>query len=302
MNRISLTVSLLIAGAAAPLSAAVVIADFNDMALGDLRSSNLNQPANTGTGFGDAYWAVNTGVPRIVPGDLTAPGATNYAIAQSGDARSFQSTSYTIADTTDRRQARTLSAPLEGVVWFSFLVNNAAADSAAGLDFNISTSTFGTTVGSRIVVTGTTLRVINAASVESAAISNIVTLGQTALVVGRIEIGASPATAGNDVLNLWVNPALTSASADLGAATWGSNNTNFLGTATGISILGLQSYSTLTGSGQNGGVLDSVRLADGTGAYFDVTGIAAIPEVSTAGLLFGAFALAGAGLRRRRRA
>lgn len=300
MHRTCFFESLLFVGAAASLSATVVIADFNDLAFGDLRSSNINQPANTGTGFGDPYWAVNTGVPRVVAGDLSAPAATNYAIAQAGNARAFQSTNYTIADASDRRQARTLATSVGGVVWFSFLINNAAADSAGGIDFNTATSTFGTSVGSRIVITGTTLRVINAASVESAAIADVVALGQTALVVGRIDIGGSPVTAGNDVLNLWVNPVLTGMPGDLGAATWGSNNTNFLGTATSISILGLQSYSTLTGSGQNGGVLDSVRLADGADAYQDVTGAAAIPEASTGGLVLGVAALAGATLRRRR--
>lgn len=284
-----------------PLSAAVVIADFNDLVLGDPRSSNVAQTANSGTGFSDAYWAVNTGVPKIVAGDLTASAGTNYAVSQSGNARSFQSTNYTIGDATDRRQARTFSAPLTGVVWFSFLVNNAAADSAGGIDFNTATSNFGTTQPSRIVIEGTTLRVINAASVESASIAGVSTLGETTLVVGRVDIGGSSVTVGNDVVNLWVNPVLTGLSADLGAATWGSNNTNFLGAATGVSILGLQSYSTLTGAGQNGGVLDSMRLADGADAYYDVTGLTQIPEASTTGLVLGAAALAGSAVIRRRR-
>lgn len=299
MNRIRLLSSFIFAGAL-PLSATVVIADFNDMTLGDLRSSNVNQTADSGVGFSDAYWAVNTGVPRIVAGDLSASLDTNYGVSQTGNARSFQSTNYTIADATDRRQARTLSTPLTNVVWFSFLVNNAASDSAAGIDFNIATSTFGTTVASRIVIEGTTLRVINAGSVESASISNAITLGQTSLVVGRIEIGASGVTVGNDVINLWIDPVLTENSAGMGASTWGSNNTNFLGSGTSISILGLQSYSTLTGSGQNGGVLDSVRLADGDYGYFDVTGLTSIPEPSTLGLVFGMSALAGAAIWRRR--
>lgn len=299
MNRIWLLSSAALIGAL-PLSAAVVVADFNDLNLGDLRS--VNQPGDSGTGFGDAFWSTNTGVPRIVAGNLTAPAATNYAVIQSGNARSFQSTSYTIADATDRRQARAIAAPLTGVVWFSFLVNNSAADRVGGIDFNTATTNLGTAIGSRIVVEGTTLRVLNATNVEAAAIANAVMLGQTALVVGRIEIGASGVTVGNDILNLWVNPVLGENPASMGASIWGSNNTNFLGAGTSISILGLQSYSTLTGSGQNGGVLDSLRLADGANGYYDVTGISAIPEPSTVATLSGAVALLGAGLWRRRSA
>ncbi len=297
MKRLPLIVSVLSLGAL-PLSAAVVIADFNDLVLGDPRATNLDQTPHSGTGFADAYWAVNTGVPRIVAGDLTAPAATNYAVVQSGNARSFQSVNYNIADASDRRQARTLSTALEGVVWFSFLVHNAAADHSGGLDFNVSTSTFTTSVASRVVLEGTTLRVINAGSAEAASIAGVSTLGQTALIVGRIAIGASSVTAGNDVMSLWVNPVLTESSVGLGAATWHSNNTNFLGTAESISILGLQSYSTLTGSGQNGGVLDSVRLADGDAAYFHITGI---PEPSAAGVAAGVAVLFSVATMRRRR-
>lgn len=299
MNRIRFLSSVAVLGAL-PLSAAVVVADFNDLALGDLRSSNVNQPGDSGTGFSDAYWATNTGVPRIVAGDLSAPSGTNYAVTQAGNARSFQSTSYTINDATDRRQGRTLATPLSGVVWFSFLVNNTATDRSAGLDFNVPTSNVGTTTVSRIVIEGTTLRVLNAGAVESASIGNAIMLGQTALVVGRIEIGASGVTAGNDVVNLWINPVLDGNPGNMGTSIWGSNNTNFLGSASSISILGLQSYSTLTGSGQNGGILDSVRLSDGANGYFDVTGISPIPEPSTVAALTGAVALVGAGLWRRR--
>lgn len=298
MNRIWLLSSAALIGVS-PLSAAVVVADFNDLNLGGLRSGD-GQPGDSGTGFGDAFWSTNTGVPRIVAGNLTAPAATNYAVIQSGNARSFQSTSYTIADATDRRQARTVAVPLTGVVWFSFLVNNSAADRTAGIDFNTATSNLGTAIGSRIVIEGTTLRVLNATNVESASIPSAVMLGQTALVVGRIEIGTSPVTAGNDIVNLWINPALDGNSSNLGAAIWGSNNTNFLGSASSISILGLQSYSTLTGSGQNGGVLDGVRFSDGVNGYYDVTGISSIPEPSSFAALAGAAVLIGAGLSRRR--
>lgn len=286
---------------AAPLSAAEVVADFNDLALGDPRASNPSQTANSGTGFSDAYWSVNTGILKAVAGDLVAPVATNHAVTQSGDGKSFQAPNYSVADASDRRQARAIATPLTGVVWFSFLVYNDAADRSAGIDFNTSASNFGTAIGGRIVVEGGTLRVINAANVESVSLPGAVPLGETALIVGRIAIGASPAGPGNDVINLWVNPVLTVKSSGLGAATWGSNNTNFLGSATRISVLGLQSYSTLTGPGQYGGVLDSVRLADGDTAYSDITGLVTIPEASSLAALLGGLGLAGAALARRGR-
>jgi hypothetical protein len=288
-------------GLAASSPAALVIADFNDMALGDMRSSNVNQSANTGTGFSDAYWAVNTSVPKIVSGNLIAPAATNYALVQSGTAQSMQATIYTINDATDRRQARNIATVLEGVVWFSFLVQNAGANQVAGIDFNRPTNEFSIAETSprRVVLEGTTLKVFQNGGMltGNVDVSALAPLGQTALIVGRIDIAGDQLN-NNDMVSVWVNPALpTTSPYDMPVATWTSSNTDFLGTATSISTLGVLSYDTGTGSGQVGGKLDAVRLASGENAYYYVTGI---PEPATYAAMLGLGALGLAVWRRRR--
>ncbi len=261
---------------AAPVfGASLVVADFNDLETGDMRASNPYQPANSGVGFGDAHWATNTAVPKIVFGDLVAPATTGYAVSQGGRPRSFQALNYTIPDDTDRRMGRALlPGGLKGSVWFSFLLRNPDASSAAGIDFNVPVEHTGTRQPSRIVIEGGTLRVFNASLVESGKREAIVPTGETVLVLGRIDIGGSGERAGRDRLLVWINPVLTDRPAGLGPAALGFGNSDFLGGAAAITHIGLQSYDLGRGGGQNGGVLDSIRLADGPDAYWKVTGVA----------------------------
>lgn len=275
MNRLrSSLVALASLGALASLPAAVVTADFNDLALGELRANQKNnQPANTGTGFGAPHWMSDTGIPRIVAGDLAPPASTNYAIKQTGPARSFQSLSYTIDNDTDRRQGRPLAEPLTGTVWISFLVKNADATQAAGLDFNVRPVAFSVPTATRIVVEGSTLRVFNAGGVKAAEVADAVPLGQAALVLVRVDLGGSEVNPKNEHMRIWVNPVLKADPAALGAPTANMRDTGFIGANKAVTSLGLQSYSTKTGSGQVGGILDSVRLADGPDAYATVTGV-----------------------------
>ena len=110
-------------GAAA--QAGVVVADFNDMNLGAMRAAD-GQPADTGFGFSDPHWGLNTGLVSIVSGDLTAPGGTNFGIDQS--AGNAQSASNTVGSRARRTQARGI-APLTGTIWFSYLFSLDGPDS-----------------------------------------------------------------------------------------------------------------------------------------------------------------------------
>lgn len=272
-NVSSCLFSLAALGAATALHGAVVSANFNDLALGDPRGKQKNQqPADTGRGFGAPYWATDTGVPRIVAGDLAAPAATGYGLAQSGNPRSYQAPAYKLDDATDRRQCRPLAQKLTGTVWISFLVKNADANQAAGIDFNGRPQIANSVVGTRIVVEGGTVRVFNAGNVKAGEAIDAVPLGQAALILVRLDIGAAP-NGKNDKLQLWVNPQLTANPADLPKPAFALGNTGFIGSTLAIATLGLQSYDLRTGAGQVGGILDAVTLADGEGAYAAVTGL-----------------------------
>ena len=267
--------SLLAAAAfnAASLSATVVSVDFNDLALGELRPGQKNnQPANTGQGFAATHWATDTGIPRIVNGDLTAPAATNYAIAQKPPARSYQALSYNIDNDTDRRMGRAIAEPLTGTVWITFLVKNAEEKQAAGIDLNVRPALYNVPCPTRIVVEGSTVRVFNAGGVKAGEIANIAPLGQTALVLVRLDMGGGSNPA-NDRMQIWVNPTLTADPDALGKPHAVLPNTGFIGANKSVHTLGLQSYNLATGAGQIGGVLDAVRLASGPEAYSAVAGV-----------------------------
>ncbi|HEY0946873.1 MAG TPA: hypothetical protein VGD81_16450 [Opitutaceae bacterium] len=258
------------------LQAATAAADFNDLALGPLMANQKNsQPADSGTGFKSPHWLSGSGVPRIVAGDLTPPASTRYSLKQPGTPRSFQATSYNLEGPTDRRQGRPLAEKLTGTVWFSFIVKNADATQAAGIDFNVAPQNFSIPTASRVVIEGSTLRVFNSGSVQSVEVPDTVPLGKAALIVGCLDVAGSPTNPGNDALRLWVNPVLGGEPASLGKPTVNLGNTSFVGSAKGIISLGLQSYNTGTGSKQVGGVLDAVRLADGDAGYAAATGAAA---------------------------
>ena len=262
------------AGAFVSLHAAVVTADFNDLALGDPRANQKNnQPANTGTGFGSPYWMCDTGIPRIVEGDLVAPASTKYALKQTGPGRSFRAQTYKIENDSDRRQARPLAESLTGTVWITFLVRNGDETQCAGIDLNQRPNVYNIPTPTRIVVEGSTLRVFNAGSVKAREVANAVPLGKPALILVRLDLGGSKANPRNDHVQVWVNPVLTADPGGLGAPTANLPDTGFIGSNKAVTTLGLQSYSSKTGDGQVGGILDAVRLADGPDAYAAVTGV-----------------------------
>lgn len=260
-------------GACTQLAATVISADFNDLALGDLRPDPKAAPATaSGKGFATPTWMAGTGIPRIVPGDLVAPASTGYALKQSGTPRSFQALKYKVEDASDRRQGRALATKLTGTVWLSFLVKNADANQAVSVDFNVAPQTFATPQPTRIVIEGADVRLFNAAKIKSGEAAGAVTLGQTALILVRIDLAAAK-NGKNDQVRVWINPTLTRTPEELPKPNLTLLDTGFIGSSHTIATLGLASYDLRTGANQVGGVLDAVTLADGPDAYAAVTGL-----------------------------
>lgn len=277
------------------LPAGVVVADFNDLPLGIMHFDKSKSPplVESGIGFSDAAWMGATTITHIVDEDLTPPPSVNYRVEQIGPKRSFRAPLYSILETGerhhlletgDRRNGRGLASELVGPIWISFLVKNEASDQAAGIDFNNRPPTVITPIRSSIVVEGSDLRILsfgnnmgdkkaNVASLDSAAQgikkAKVAPLGSAALIL------VSMNTKSKGYVNVWVNPDLSRGSSSLGEPVIKVLYSDFLGSARSIMSIGIQSYGTEEGASQIGGILDSVRLADGADAFQHVTGIRA---------------------------
>jgi len=266
--------------------AALVIADFNDNTAGQLSHATPGSGQAGGTGFDPAAnntWG-NTGTIDAISGDLSAPVSTNYNLTQgAGGALSAQ------GDFTAGRQAtRALDFTLSGDVWFSFLLNQPTTNSRGGITFNQNGFS---PAEPRIVATGADLR-ISLATIQppGGGANGVFTFGRTALVLGRLSIDL----AGDEVLDVWVDPNVSGGIGGLGAPST-SLTQQSTSLDAGITRLGIQSYS----SDNQGGIVDAIRLSDDPSAdqaFADVTGVL-VPEPSAALLLLlGAFSV----IRRRR--
>jgi len=244
---------LCLVGPAGMAGAALVQVDFNDLATGSLKTQG------GGTGLAGTWGG--SGTLQVAANDLTAPAATNFALVQSGTAQMLRG-SYA----APRANNRGLSTDLNGDVWFSFLVEPTSGVTRAGIEIN---PTLGSSdpSGARLIALGTTLHVLG--SVPATSFTNQFTVDQTSLVLGRIEIDHGGA--GEDRLSLWVDPNVTFI--DEAAALHPSSDTDWLSSVSG---LGIESYRS-GGSAGDEGMLDLISLADGPGAYQQVTGVAPLP-------------------------
>jgi hypothetical protein len=264
-------------------AADTIIADFNDLTSGPLGQFEPGIGQEGGEGFlsGDT-WS-NTGTLSVIANDLTPPPFTNYAVSQTPTGQSVQGN-----NTAGRQSTRALAVPLRNTVWFSFLLNQPTIDSRGGITFNQNTSA---PSNPRVVATGTELRLGLGLTLQAAGQgANLLTLGETALILGQLTIDP----VGDETLNIWINPDVSGGIAGLGAVdTSLSEQTASL--EGGVTRVGVQSYA----SDSQGGIVDTLILsddADPNQAFADVTGVL-IPEPST--LFFSA--LSALGLLRRRR-
>jgi len=255
-------------------TAALVVADFNDLSTG-----NLNGKAG-GTGF-SGNWDAGTGTIKVIPGDLTS---TLYNIQQTGTAQSVRGDHHQA-----RQQNRALASSMSGEIWFSFLANNPNSNSRAGISLNA--SGWPAPSSESVLFLGDDFRVYLNGSFTS--ISDATSLGKTTLVVGQMIVGA-----GDDTLNVWVDPDLMSDYNIFNhTKVFSDSTTDF---ASSISRVGVISYRYGSG-GTIGGTVDAVRFSDTAMAFYDVTGVTGIiPEPSTL-LIWALLAGLGIGVRWRRR-
>jgi hypothetical protein len=248
-----LNVCLLAFSAGQVLHAGTVIADFNDLAPGDLNGKT------GGTGFAASTWINNSAGTAetfidVVTGNLTAPAATNYSLPQSGAAQSAQNTNGTTS-----LQTRALATPLTGdTVWFSFLLNQPTASpgvttgSRGGICLNQAT-TFHDPNNPRIMGLGSQLTAWLTGN-NDVVVNSAFTAGTTAVVLGRILVSDT----GNETLSLWVNPNVNA----LGTPTATHSGANWIG-PTGITSVSVQSYAghrlddSRSGSGGRSGIVCS---------------------------------------------
>lgn len=279
--------ALLFAVTNSSLRAAVVYTDFNDNFPGGLGSFTAGAGQGGGSGFlADDAWA-NTGVISVISGDLSAPASTNYAITQGSSVGNHSVQNQTnFTRHTTRATATTLGTAND--VWFSFLLNQPTTNSRGGITFNQNTSA---PSNPRVVATGTELRLGLGLTLQAVGQgANLLTLGETALILGQLTIDP----VGDETLNIWINPDVSGGIAGLGAVdTSLSEQTASL--EGGVTRVGVQSYA----SDSQGGIVDTLILsddADPNQAFADVTGVL-IPEPST--LFFSALSALGLLLRRR---
>jgi hypothetical protein len=280
MKRTKSLMAGVLALSSVPAYAGLVTADFNGNSLGQL------QGQAGGSGF-TGNWAGATG-PAVVSGDLVAPAATNYAVAQSAGSPQAVQAANTVTSSAGQ-VSRAPSPNLTGTVWFSFLVNPASTAARGGIGFN---STATTSSDPRILAVGTTLYVGygsgSTTPVGPIQVNNQFTIGQTALVVGRIILDVSGT---NDRISVWVNPDVN----NLLSATpvVDSSTLNVFGSA--LSTITVSSYTGT--SGQAAGIVDAVRVSDTASAQVDVTGVPE-PTAAAAALAAGGLALARRRTRR----
>jgi len=264
--------------AAGPAAAGLVVADFNDLSTG-----NLNGQAG-GTGLSGA-WDSTTGTILVGSGDLSS---SLYNIVQSGTPQSIYGT-----HSDGRQQNRALSTPLSGEVWFSFLARNDGSGDRSGITFD--NSGYTTNNKGQLLLLDENIRfnLVNGPSAgQYVQVNNVLTYGQTALLVGQLIVGS-----GNDSLKLWVNPDLAGDPFALESLTPVLSTTAF-DFGDDVTRIGVLSYYWSAG-GPTGGLVDNFRLSDEWNAFSQVTG-ADIPEPLTLALL--GFASAGIAryVRRRR--
>ena len=243
---------------------------------------------NTGgvnTGFG-----ATGGSGNRFPVASTDLAYANYGITQGGTVDFVYGGN---TDHVDRMDSYDTSAAMSGEIWFSILVNVPTGGGFAGISFhsdNIATSLVDYSHNAsdlRVMMSETELWVdwnggaTNAAWDPDATVT--VFSAGTHLILGQMNV-----VAGNDMLNVWVDPDVNAAgsAAGLGAADYTNSLVDYTDS---IVRVGMPINAT-------GDTTDALYVSDTGTAFTDVTGV--VPEPSTTALLgLGGLALI---LRRRK--
>lgn len=234
--------------------------------------------STVGDGF-SAPWAGNSTRVYVRADDLVYSGGGYDVVQAVGSNRA--GTGYS----SEMRGLYRNFSEISGTVWFSFLVRSESSSASPFVAVQWNPSTLNNALSANYIQLLNGAINVSYNGVLTSSVKTGLAINTTHLVVGRWVIGA-----GNDALDVWVNPAsLTS----LGVADFSQSNANI---GSGLTRLGLMGLS--TSADRVHVFADAIRISDGNGnsttAFGDVTGV---PEPASMGLLAGA----ALGLARRRR-
>ena len=270
---------------AATANAATIVSNFNDYP-SDERLLNTNYGSGWPAGFDtvtEVKWGEDsadgsvggTSVILTTPGDLVAPPATGYNLAQPviTAARSV-----TGNQGTARRQNRETGG-LTGDIWMSWLMAP-SADGRLGLNLNGSVKGFNGADNVRVIALGSSFNVYGPGT---NAATGIFTADETALILGLLQMDTGGGN--DDRLRLWVNPNVGLGEADVLTNQPTVHNLILDQAVMGSSLdtVGIVAYA----ASGNPGRLDSLRISNDPGGFGAVTGV---PEPGSVAL-FGASGL-----------
>lgn len=240
----------------------------------------------TGTGW-EVAWGPGGATSRArtkINANLSYSGG-GYSIAQTGTGQAYGDYN------AFRGINRAVATHLTGEVWFSLLVRNVEAGGHGGIQFNnhSDSSTYSGIDYNRgafdvgIAVDDLVVRYGGADTV----IDTSFAFGQTHLIVGRIVVGA-----GNDTLQVWVDPADLS---NIGSPLFNQSDADM---GNDVNLVGIFGYGDVFVDLKPNSYIDALRLSDTGTAFLDVTGVTPIP--TPAALPAGLALLGLLGLQRRR--
>lgn len=216
----------------------------------------------------------------------------NYGITQTGTTNRVYAANTT---STDRMDSRNFSAAMSGEIWFSALVKVTSGSAFAGLSFdedlevgNKPASSYSHQLSElRILLTPSSLIVdMNGGNPPAASggETGSFSADTTHLILGQMIVAA-----GNDSLNVWIDPDVNAAggAGGVGAANFTSTTVDFMDSVSRVGV-------PISWNGSSSPHVDAIRISDTNTAFVDVTGV--VPEPGSLALL----ALGGLLVARRR--
>ena len=194
---------------------------------------------------------------------------SKYGITQTGTIEKV----YAANAGPDRQDLRDLATAMTGEIWFSVLVNVPDGTTYAGLTFNRRGETYDPiATDARILMTPSHIQVGLKGGAATQG-NGTYTAGKTHLLLGKMKV-----VSGNDTLNIWVDPDLTTVHSPdaLPAASFTSTNVDFADSITQLGVAGR------SGANASNVMIDAIRLSNQATAFSDVTGVRTDPEGAVA--------------------